>query len=86
MLFNIMKYQRRRCKICAFLNCRNPYFRKTQTNIFHEQIPTSSYYTLMCTHYSINMEINRPFRHNYQLQLIKQSSTHPALRVLLPSS
>ncbi len=60
MLFNIMKYQRRRCKICSFLNSRNPYFRKTQTNISHEQIPTSSDYTLMCAHYSINVEINRP--------------------------
>ncbi len=60
MLFNIMKHQRRRCKICSFLNSRNPYFRKTQTNISHEQIPTSSDYTLMCAHYSINVEINRP--------------------------
>ncbi len=77
MLFNIMKYQRRRCKICSFLNSRNPYFRKTQTNISHEQIPTSSDYTLMCTHYSINVEINRPLRHNYQLQFIKQSRTYP---------
>lgn len=86
MLFNIMKYQRRRCKICSFLNSRNPYFRKTQTNISHEQIPTSSDYTLMCAHCSINVEINRPLRHNYQLQFIKQSRTYPPPGVLLPSS
>lgn len=84
MLFNIMKYQRRRCKICSFLNSRNPYFRKTQTNISHEQIPTSSDHTLMCAHYSINVEINRPLRHNYQLQFIKQSRTYPPLEYCCP--
>ncbi|MEN1793204.1 hypothetical protein AAIH52_34620, partial [Pseudomonas aeruginosa] len=57
-----------------------------QTNISHEQIPTSSDYTLMCAHYSINVEINRSLRHNYQLQFIKQSRTYPPPGVLLPSS